>query len=81
MVLIRLITLQGLIHNVRIFAKHVGTKDNGKADALSRLQFRRFWEIVEKSGTGMNHLPSTVPEEIWPIQKIWIDENCLFCRS
>ena len=37
MILIRLIVLEGLVWNVKIRAKHVGTKANGKADALSRL--------------------------------------------
>ena len=34
MVLLRLVVLEGMVHNVRITAKHVGTKQNGKADAL-----------------------------------------------
>ena len=37
MVLVRLLTVESIHRNVRIFAKHVGTKQNGKADALSRL--------------------------------------------
>ena len=42
MVLIRLIVLESLIRNVRVFAKYVSSKDNGKADALSRLDFKWF---------------------------------------
>ena len=69
MVLLRIIVLEGLIRNVRIYAKHVKTKLNGKADALSRLQFKRFWRL---SGDNMDAFPSSIPEEIWPINKIWI---------
>ena len=42
MKLLRLVVLEGMVYNVRISAKHVGTKQNGKADALSRLDFKRF---------------------------------------
>ena len=34
MVLIRIITLQGLLNNTRVFARHVRTQDNGPSDAL-----------------------------------------------
>ena len=39
MVLIRLLVAESICRNVRVYARHVGTKDNGKADALSRLDF------------------------------------------
>ena len=42
MKLLRLVVLEGMVYNVRISAKHVGTKQNGKADAMSRLDFKRF---------------------------------------
>ena len=43
--LIRILVLESMIQNVRIFARHVGTKDNGKADALSQLDFNRFLRL------------------------------------
>ena len=68
MVLIRLLVAEGLRWNMRIFAKHVRTQDNGKADALSRLDFTRF----ERLAAGMmNDKPTPVPTEIWPMEKIW----------
>ena len=48
MVLIRKLTLQGLIHNVRIFAQYMKSKDNYFSDALSRLDFPRFWCLSHK---------------------------------
>ena len=42
MVLIRILTAESILRNSRIFAKHVGTKNNGKGDALSRLDMSRF---------------------------------------
>ena len=69
MVLIRIITAESLIRNVRVFAKHVRTKANGKADALSRLDFKRFWNLCDS--TCMNKEPTQIPGEIWPMSKIW----------
>ena len=69
MVLIRLITLEALVHNVKITAKHVPTEENGKSDALSRLDFKRFWDLAP----DMNPVPTKVPDEIWPPEKIWLD--------
>ena len=68
MVLIRLLTAESIIRNVRIIARHVGTKQNGKADALSRLDFGRFWKLT---GNSMNQECSHIPVEIWPMMKIW----------
>ena len=68
MVLIRIIVAESIIRNVRVFAKHVGTKANGKADALSRLDWKRFWSLA---GEAMNCQPSLIPEDIWPMEKIW----------
>ena len=70
MVLLRLIVLEGLLHNVRISARYVKTKNNGKADALSRLDFKRFHKLTENQ--NMNRDPSNIPEMIWPIEKIWL---------
>ena len=69
MVLIRLIVLEGLLHNTRVFAWYVGTKENGKADALSRLDFDRFWRLSEGC---MNPLSTVVPSQLRPMHKIWL---------
>ena len=69
MILLRIITLKSLIYNVRIFAKHVKTADNGVADALSRFQTKRFKRLIpmESFYGGKFEMPS----EIWPMDKIW----------
>ena len=67
-VLLRLLVAESINMNVRVFAKHVGTKLNGKADALSRLDFDRFRRLSDGS---MNDEPSIIPEHIWPLSKIW----------
>ena len=43
MILIRIIVLECLRCNVKITAEWVATGDNGKTDALSRLDLDRFW--------------------------------------
>ena len=43
-------------------------KDNGKADALSRLDWKRFWNLADDT---MNAAPTKIPDEIWPLGKIW----------
>ena len=52
MILVRIIVLECLRWNVRIFAKHVKSRDNGIADALSRFQWSRFYKLTEKQKHG-----------------------------
>ena len=68
MVLIRYIVLECLIQNVHVTAEWVATGDNGKADALSRMEFDRFRDL----GPNMNPFPVALPQEIWPVDKIWM---------
>ena len=68
MVLLRIIVLESLIHNVKITAEWIATGDNGKADALSRMEFNRFWDLDH----NMNPMSTPPPESIWPIEKIWL---------
>ena len=68
MVLLRFILFESMIRNVRIFAEHVSMKKNGKADALSRLQFERFRSL----DGSMNTYSLEVPQQLWPMGKIWL---------
>ena len=67
MYLIRLLVLNGLLHNTRIFCRHVLGKQNLLADSLSRLRFNKF----RKHGRQMNRYPTEVSKLIWPASKIW----------
>ena len=69
MVLLRMMIAESMLRNVRIYAKHVGTKENGKADALSRLDLDRFWKL---SGDSMNEESTPVSLSLWPMDKLWI---------
>ena len=72
MVLIRRITYESMTHNVRIFAKWIKTDSNNFADALSRFQMKHFWRDVEKYNKIVNDLPDVIPEELDPVENIWL---------
>ena len=69
MVLIRFITLHSLLHNVRVFAKHLRTHKNVLADTLSRLNWNKFKSHVKHT---VDEQGTSVPECIWPVNKIWL---------
>ena len=69
MVLIRMITLNGLQFNRRVRAKFVPTKQNGLADALLRGQMARFRRL----GPHMSEKADKIPEIIWPVEKLWLN--------
>ena len=70
MVLIRLITLQGLKDNVCIYAKHVKGIHNKLSDALSRGKMGLFKKLTKN--LKYNEQPTEVPQELLPLQKIWL---------
>ena len=47
--LVRLVVLECLKFNVSLFAEFVKSEDNGMADALSRGQFSRFWDLAKET--------------------------------
>ena len=70
MVPIRLITFETLCQNVRIFAKHVRSEDNGISDALSRLDFKRFRNLTAHK--NLDAQPTEIPVKLLPIARIWL---------
>ena len=70
MVLIRILTLECLIYNVRVFAKYVSTKENVLADALSRGQIDRFRNNSVE--LNMEEFATAIPNSIWPMAKLWL---------
>ena len=68
MVLIRIIVLKCLVHNTRIYGKHLRTECNGIADALSRFQTNRFKKLAPE----LAEIKKTeTPQAIWPLHKVW----------
>ena len=72
MTLIRKIVLFSMENNVRIFAKHVKSKDNYLSDSLSRYKMDQFWTDVKKDERDMNRIPESIPAEIQAIRQTWI---------
>ena len=70
MALIRLVILESLIHNVRVFAKYVLSKDNFLADMLSRLKLNLFHQVT--ANKNMDQSPTPIPEDLVPITKVWM---------
>ena len=71
MVLLRLLALESMKCNIRIYCKYVASEDNVLSDALSRGQMDRFWH---NAPDNMSKTPTKVPERMWPLNKIWINE-------
>ena len=75
MYLLRILILNCMINNLRLFAKYVRSKDNGLADALSRLQFKRFRQLAKEQKRQMDEYPHTTDNRLWPLSKIWDKHN------
>ena len=72
MYLLRLLTLNNLVNNRRVFTRHLRSEENYLSDALSRLQLERFWRLAPMS---MNKELSRISPLVWPASKIWIKTN------
>ena len=70
MKLIRILVLDCIHYNRRLFVQFVPSKQNILADSLSRLNFRRFWHHAPMT---MDEHPTDLPDKIWPLGKIWFD--------
>ena len=68
MVLVRIIVLHCLIHNVKLTAKFVRSKDNGIADSLSRFQMDHFHALTKNR--NMNELPTAIPALMKNVHKL-----------
>ena len=71
MYLLRALILDNLIHNRRVFARHLRSEENYLSDALSRLQFKRFWRLAPET---MNKSPSIATPLLWPASAIWLNK-------
>ena len=70
MKLIRILTLNNLQFNRRVFVKYIKSADNVLSDALSRGDMAHFWC---NAPSNMNKFPDQIATQIWPIHKIWFD--------
>ena len=68
MVLIRKLVMLSLVHNVRIYTRYVSSKENLRADLLSRLKL----DIFKNRFPFVDPEPTMVPADLWPMEKLWI---------
>ena len=64
-ILIRIIVLESLIQNSRVFVWHVKGLDNKFLDYLSRGKLQKFHNLAHQEGKNFNGRPDDVPEEIF----------------
>ena len=69
MKLLRILVLNNIKHNQRLFAQHIRTEWNILADSLSRMDFHRFWRNAPST---MKKYPS--PMRFWAPEAIWNDD-------
>ena len=69
MVLIRLIVMESMVQNVRLYVKYITSAKNEIADALSQQQWMQFHKLTKDK--NMDRQPREVYQDIWPMQKIW----------
>ena len=73
MVLIRIIVLECMMRNVKLTCHHVKSEHNVFTDSLSRGDIITFYSEIRKSKLKINAEPDAIPEQIWPMEKIWLD--------
>ena len=72
MKLIRLLALDNLKHDRRVYIQHIEGKNNILSHALSRINLKRFFKKAPKS---VNQYPDKINPMLWPLTKIWIAET------
>ena len=70
MKLLRILTLNNLNINRRVFAVYISMKDNYLTDALSRGKIELFFKKATKT---VNRFADKIDPAIWPMSKLWID--------
>ena len=73
MILIRKLVLKSLQFNFKLTAKYMTSQNNQIADSLSHLDFKRFKRLAKEK--GLKPLPEKLPEELWPVTKIWVKNH------
>ena len=71
MKLVRIIVLECMTWNVRLFALYISSARNKFANALSRFQNQRFWKDAKKDEKLFTVQESVIPDELHPMIKFW----------
>ena len=68
MVLVRMLALESVKSNVRIFAKYIRSQDNIASDYLSRMQMSKFFSLKD----SWDKIQTPIPQSLTPIEKLWV---------
>ena len=71
MKLLRILTLDNMKKDRRIFVEHIDGKSNVLSDTLSRLNLKKFFR---NAPVDVNKYCEKLPPEIWPLSHLWYDE-------
>ena len=66
--LLRMLTINNMKYNRRVFCEHVEGIKNEQADNLSRLNFTDFFR---KAPENVHPYPEKLPTELWPLSDLW----------
>ena len=80
LILIRMIVMESMIQNVRLYAKHVKTKENDIADSISRFEMTRLQRTVQERGKTLLQNPDLVPPQLLDIQHLWDSGSIRNCK-
>ena len=72
MKLIHMIALDCIRFNRRLFVLHVKSTESTLADALSRMNFQKFWWYAPPD---ILPWPDKIPEIAWPATKLWFNDD------
>ena len=75
MILIRKIVLHNIRHNIRLRLKYVESKRNRFLDLLSRHKYKQFRREARQQGIKFNNKSTEIPNELWPMEKLWTNRN------
>ena len=75
MTLIRLITLECLLQNVRLYARHVRTELNGRVDALSRDKISSFKSQCDMLNIQINPYLEKILQILQNIEDWWLHSD------
>ena len=69
MILLRMLVLDGLRHNRKLFAVYISTKNNFLSDSLSRLKVDKFRKLALPD---VDKEPTPIAEQMLPMSKLWM---------
>ena len=72
MKLIRLLTMDNITNNRRVFVRYVKSKENSLADSLSRGKMSTFFRDAPEN---VNKNADMIPKVLWPVEDFWSNDE------